>query len=124
MSARNSITLIGRLTRDPELKKFDEESNIAKFCIAVDGFKKRDGSQESYYFDCDAWRNTGENIAKYFSKGDKIAVSGEMTMRSYTDSDGKKRNAYSVKVDSFEFLQQKKQGDGKASDADDDELPV
>lgn len=88
----NHIDLMGRLTRDPELRRTGSGIAVANFTLAVErDFKGQDGAKETDFIDCVAWRNTGEFAAKYFTKGSMAVVSGRLTIRSYTDKDGNKR---------------------------------
>ena len=109
----NHVVLMGRLTRDPELRRTGSGIAVANFSIACDrDFSgKNGGEKETDFFDCTAWRNTGEFISKYFTKGRMIVVSGRLQTSSYTDKDGNKRRKVEVVADNAYF------GDGK-KDAD------
>ena len=89
----NHITIMGRLTRDPELRRTGSGVAVASFTVAVDrDFGGRDGGEkETDFIDCVAWRQTGEFVSKYFTKGSMIVVSGRLQIRSWTDKDGNKR---------------------------------
>ena len=89
----NHIAIMGRLVRDPELRRTGNGTAVASFCVAVDRDFSGDGQKEADFINCVAWRQTGEFVSKYFTKGKLIAVSGRLQMRSYTDKDGKKRTA-------------------------------
>lgn len=97
----NKIVLMGRLTRDPELRYTQSGTAVASFTVAVD----REFSKEKAtdFINCTAWRNTGEFISKYFTKGEMIAVSGRLQMRDYEAKDGSKRTAAEVNVESAYF---------------------
>ena len=95
----NHITIMGRLTRDPELRRTGSGVAVASFTVAVDrDFGGRDGGEkETDFIDCVAWRQTGEFVSKYFTKGRMIVVSGRLQIRSWTDKDGNKRRmAYAI----------------------------
>ena len=109
----NHITIMGRLTRDPELRRTGSGVAVASFTVAVDrDFSGRDGGErETDFIDCVAWRQTGEFVSKYFTKGRMIVVSGRLQIRSWTDKDGNKRRTAEVVADNCYF------GDSKRDDA-------
>lgn len=99
----NHIAIMGRLVRDPELRRTGNGIAVASFCVAVDRDFSGDGQKEADFINCVAWRKTGEFVSRYFTKGKLIAVSGRLQMRSYTDKDGKKRTAAEVVADHCYF---------------------
>ena len=101
----NHIVLMGRLTRDPELRRTGTGVAVASFTVAVDrDFGGRDGGEkETDFIDCVAWRQTGEFVSKYFTKGRMIVVSGRLQIRSWTDKDGNKRRTAEVVADNCYF---------------------
>ena len=101
----NHITIMGRLTRDPELRRTGSGVAVASFTLAVDrDFSGKDGSEkETDYIDCVAWRQTGEFVSKYFTKGRMAVVSGRLQIRSWTDKDGNKRRAAEIVADNVYF---------------------
>ena len=109
----NHITLMGRLTRDPELRRTGTGVAVASFSIAVDrDFGGRDGGEKKTDFiDCVAWRQTGEFISKYFTKGRMIVVEGRLEMRDWTDKEGNKRRNAEVIVANAYFGDSKRDGD-------------
>ena len=113
----NHITLMGRLTRDPELRRTGSGVAVASFSIAVDrDFGGRDGGEKKTDFiDCVAWRQTGEFISKYFTKGRMIVVDGRLEMRDWTDKEGNKRRSAEVIVANAYFGDSKRDGDGGSS---------
>ena len=113
----NHITLMGRLTRDPELRRTGTGVAVASFSIAVDrDFGGRDGGEKKTDFiDCVAWRQTGEFISKYFTKGRMIVVEGRLEMRDWTDKDGNKRRNAEVIVANAYFGDSKRDGDSGSS---------
>jgi single-strand DNA-binding protein len=109
----NRVILIGRLTRDPELRYTPSGTAVASFSLAnnrtyaVTGEKKDQVS----YFDCVAWSKLGEIITEYCKKGHRIAVEGRLQQRRWDDQDGKKRTKVEVVIENFQFLTGKGQGD-------------
>ena len=101
----NHITIMGRLTRDPELRRTGSGVAVASFTVAVDrDFGGRDGGEkETDFIDCVAWRQTGEFVSKYFTKGSMIVVSGRLQIRGWTDKDGNKRRTAEVVADNVYF---------------------
>ena len=112
----NHITIMGRLTRDPELRRTGSGVAVASFTVAVDrDFGGRDGGEkETDFIDCVAWRQTGEFVSKYFTKGRMIVVSGRLQIRSWTDKDGNKRRTAEVVADNCYFGDSKRESDGAA----------
>ena len=113
----NHITIMGRLTRDPELRRTGTGIAVASFTVAVDrDFGGRDGGEkETDFIDCVAWRQTGEFVSKYFTKGRMIVVSGRLQIRSWTDKDGNKRRTAEVVADNCYFGDSKRDGDSGSS---------
>ena len=109
----NHITLMGRLVRDPELRRTGSGVAVASFRIAVDrDFQPKDGGErKADFIDCVAWRQTGEFISKYFAKGRMIIVDGRLEMRDWTDKEGNKRTSAEVIVDNAYFGDSKRDGD-------------
>ena len=94
----NHITIMGRLTRDPELRHTQSNTPVASFTVAVDrDFSGRDGGEkQTDFIDCVAWRQTGEFVSKYFRKGSMIVVSGRLQSRKWQDRDGNNRTNWEV----------------------------
>ena len=107
----NHITIQGRLTRDPELRRTGAGVAVASFTVAVDRDFATNGEKETDFIDCVAWRQTGEFVNKYFAKGRMIVVSGRLQIRSWTDKDGNKRRTAEVVADNVYF------GDSKNDNA-------
>ena len=104
----NIVTLIGRLTADPELKHTQSGIAMTRFRIAVDRpFAKQADERQADFIDIVAWRQQAEFIAKYFSKGNRIALTGSIRTGSYTAQDGSKRYTTEVFVDKVEFCESK-----------------
>ena len=109
----NKIILMGRLTRDPELRRTQSGTAVTSFSLAVDrDFKSQNGEKETDFIDVVAWRNTAEFVSKYFAKGRMAIVEGRLQLRDYTDRDGNKRRAAEVIADNVYF------GDSKRDSAD------
>ena len=110
----NHITIMGRLTRDPELRRTGSGVAVASFTVAVDrDFSPKDGGEkETDFIDCVAWRQTGEFVSKYFTKGRMAVVSGRLQIRSWTDKDGNKRRTAEIVADNVYFGDSKRDGDG------------
>ena len=110
----NHITIMGRLTRDPELRRTGSGIAVASFTVAVDrDFGGRDGGEkETDFIDCVAWRQTGEFVSKYFTKGRMIVVSGRLQIRNWNDKDGNKRRTAEVVADNVYFGDSKRDGEG------------
>ena len=109
----NHITIMGRLTRDPELRRTGSGIAVASFSLAVDrDFSPRDGGErETDFIDCVAWRQTGEFVSKYFTKGRMAVVSGRLQIRNWTDKDGNKRRSAEVVADNVYFGDSRRDGD-------------
>lgn len=109
----NHIVIMGRLTRDPELRRTGNGTAVASFAIACDrDYKPQDGDRECDFFDVIAWRQTGEFVSKYFSKGRMAVVDGRLQTRSWTDNEGNKRRAVEIVADHVYFGDSKKDGGG------------
>ena len=106
----NHITIMGRLTRDVELRRTGSGIAVASFTVAVDrDFGNRDGGErETDFIDCVAWRQTGEFVSKYFTKGSMIVVSGRLQIRNWNDKDGNKRRSAEVVADNVYFGESKR----------------
>ena len=115
----NHITIMGRLTRDPELRRTGSGVAVTSFTVAVDrDFSGRDGGEkETDFIDCVAWRQTGEFVSKYFTKGSMIVVAGRLQIRSWNDKDGNKRRTAEVVADNVYFGESKREGAGSYSAA-------
>ena len=109
----NHIVIMGRLTRDPELRRTGTGIAVASFTVAVDrDFSGRDGGEkETDFIDCVAWRQTGEFVSKYFTKGRMAVVSGRLQIRNWTDKEGNKRRTAEVVADNVYFGDSKRDGD-------------
>ena len=106
----NKIILMGRLTRDPELRHTGSGTAVASFTVAVDrDFKGQGGEKETDFIDIVAWRNTAEFVSKYFTKGRTAVIEGRLQIRAWTDKDGGKRRSAEVIADNVYFGDSKKE---------------
>ena len=115
----NHITIMGRMTKDPELRRTGSGVAATSFTLAVDRdiANKESGERETDFIDCVAWRGTGEFVAKYFNKGSMAVVSGRLQVRNWTDKEGNKRRSAEVVADSVYF------GDSKKIDGNAQQTP-
>lgn len=107
----NNVTLMGRLTATPELKKTPSGVSVVSFSIAVERNYKQGDQRITDFINCVAWQGTAEFISQYFGKGDMIAVIGEIQIRNYTDRSGNKREAFEIKVNQASFCGKKSSDD-------------
>ena len=108
----NKIILMGRLTRDPELRTTQSGTKVASFALAVErDFKEASGERATDFIDIVAWRSTAEFVSKYFTKGRMAVVEGRLQIRDWTDKDGGKRRSAEVVAENVYF------GDSKKSEA-------
>lgn len=114
----NHIVLMGRLSRDPELRRTQSGTAVTSFRIACDrDFKGQDGETVTDWIDIVAWRNTAEFVSKYFTKGRMAVVDGRLQTRDWTDKDGNKRIAVEVVADSVYFGDSKRDGAAPAGNS-------
>ena len=114
----NKIFLMGRLTRDPELRKTKSGTPVASFSLAVDrDYKGQGGERETDFIDCTAWRGTAEFVSNYFTKGRMAVVEGRLQVTDYKDRDGNSRRSWTVVADNVYF------GDSKRVSGSDTEAP-
>ncbi|MBQ9270414.1 MAG: single-stranded DNA-binding protein [Oscillospiraceae bacterium] len=107
----NNIIIMGRLTKDPELRNTGSGTPVVSFSVACErDYKAQDGSREVDFIDVVAWRNTAEFVSKYFTKGRMAVVSGRLQIRNWTDNEGNKRRSAEVVADNVYF------GDSKQTD--------
>lgn len=105
----NIVTLIGRTTKDIELKRTTSGKAVCSFTLAVNkDYKNADGTQDADFIECVAFEGRAEAISKYVHKGDKLAVTGRINTRTYTRQDGSNAKVFEVLVGGFEFLESKK----------------
>ena len=115
----NHIVIMGRLTRDPELRYTQSQVPVTSFSVAVDrDYGGRDGAErQTDFIDCVAWRNTAEFVSKYFNKGSMAVVSGRLQLRDWTDREGNKRRSAEVVADNVYFGESKRSREEYAASA-------
>lgn len=113
----NEVVLMGRLTRDPEIRKTSNDVSVCSFSIACgrDIASKQTNERETDYFDIVAWRSTADFVGKYFAKGRMIIVKGRLQKRNYEDKDGNKRSVIEVIADSVYFGESKKNAESSTA---------
>lgn len=115
----NRIVIIGRLTRDPEMRQTPSGTAVCTFTLAVDrSFKSANGERETDFIPVVAWRQLGENCAQYLAKGKLAAVDGRLQLRRYEDKDESKRTAAEVVADNVRFLSPKSEPSVNDSEVD------
>ena len=116
----NNVVIMGRLTRDPELRRTQSGTAVTSFTMAVDrDFKSQSGEKETDFIDVVAWRNTGEFAAKYLAKGRMAAVEGRIQVRDWQDKDGNRRKSVEVVADNVYFADSKR--DSKPQESRDEQ---
>lgn len=108
----NKIILMGRLTKDPEVRYTQDSKAVARFYLAVDRRFKREGQPEADFFTCAAFGKTAEFIEKYLQKGTKVTLSGSVQNDNYTDGNGVQRYTNQVIVEEIEFAESKRASEG------------
>lgn len=107
----NKIILMGRLTRDPELRKTASGTSVTSFSLAVErDFKDQSGEKETDFIDIVAWRNTAEFVSKYFTKGRMAVVEGRLQIRDWTDTENNRRRSAEVIAENVYFGDSKRSG--------------
>ena len=114
----NKVIIMGRLVKDPELRRTQSGTAVTSFRLAVDrDFKGQDGSKQADFFDVVAWRATAEFVSKYFTKGRMAVVEGRLQTRDWTDREGGKRVATEIVADNIYFGDSKRDGAGDVGGA-------
>lgn len=112
----NKVILVGRLTKDPELRATTSGVPVCSFTVACDRrYVKAGEERKADFINCIAWRQAGESISKYFVKGNRIALEGSIQTRTWQDAEGKNRYTTEVVVDQWEFAQSKSEGGASAA---------
>lgn len=120
----NNISLIGRLTADPELRTTPTGSSVISFCLAVQrDYAKQGEERQTDFVDCVAWNQTAEIINRYMHKGSSLAVTGRLQTRIYEDREGNKRKVSEVNVQNVSFIDKKSEPMDEPIASDDDDLP-
>ena len=113
----NKVVLIGRLTRDPELRYTGSNIPVATFSLAVNrNFSNQNGEREADFINIVVWRKQAENVKNYLTQGSQVAIDGRIQTRSYDDQNGGKRYVTEVVADNVEFLGSKKDGNSKGDE--------
>ena len=117
----NKILLIGRLTKDPELRYTQSGTAVASFTLAVNrSFTNQNGEREADFINCVAWQKAAEFVSQYFKKGQQMALEGRLQVRSYDDNNGQRRWVTEVIVEQVEFAGSKQSGQNGQSGRGDD----
>ena len=120
----NNISLIGRLTADPELRTTPTGSSVISFCLAVQrDYVKQGEERQADFVDCVAWNQTAEIINRFMHKGSSLAVTGRLQTRVYEDREGNKRKVSEVNVQNVSFIDKKSEPMDEPIASDDDDLP-
>ena len=115
----NKVVIMGRLTRDPEVRKVNSDVSVCSFSVACDRdiVSKGSNERETDFFDVTAWRSTADFVGKYFAKGRMIVVVGRLQKRNYTDKDGNKRSVVDIIAENVYFGDSKKDADSTGNTA-------
>ena len=127
----NRVVLMGRLTRDPEIRRTGSGTPVTSFTLAVDRDFKSNGEKETDFIEVVAWRKTAEFVSKYFTKGRMAVVEGRLQIRDWTDKDGNKRRSAEIVADNVYFGDSKEKkepeytppADFSQTEVEDGELP-
>ena len=111
----NRIILVGRLTRDPELRATPDGISVVRFTLAVDRGMRAGEERQTDFFDIVAFRQLADTVANYMTKGKLVLVEGRLQTRSYTDREGNRRKAYEVVADTVRFLERIREGEPETS---------
>lgn len=125
----NRAMLIGRVASDIQYIPCNKDRSVRRFALAFREKVKKDGEEDTYFIECEAWDSVGERLDKFVQKGDRIAIDGRLIQNKYTRADGSKSSKIIVVVSSVEFLEYKKKEESKESETkteekvEDDDLP-
>ena len=111
----NNVILIGRLTRDPELRTTANGTSTTSFSLAVDGYRNANGEVHTDFINIVVWNKQAENVCKFVKKGSQIAIQGRISTRSYDAQDGTKRYVTEVLADNVYFLESKGNQEGDSN---------
>jgi len=117
MAGLNRVVLVGRMVRDPELKRTNSGTSVTSFTIAVDNVTKAGAEKTTSFIPCTSWNKTAENVAKYCAKGSLVGIDGRLNQRSYEDKNGQKRSVVEVIAESVQFLERKGASEGNENNA-------
>ena len=119
----NCINLIGRITKDPEVKLTQNGTKYTRFCVAVDGIKYKEGNMPADFIDCIAWNKSAELIGKYFKRGSRIGINGRLHTTTFETDGGEKRKFCEVIVNSIDFIDKKAESTDNSSEPKEPEPP-
>lgn len=123
MAGLNRVVLVGRIVRDPELKRTTSGAAVTSFTIAIDNTTSKNGEKTTSFIPCTCWNKTAENVAKYCVKGSLIGVDGRINQRTYEDNNHAKRSVVEVIADSVQFLERKvSDGDEYVQNSEEDSV--
>ena len=105
----NNVNIIGRITKDVEVRKTSTNKSVSSFSIAVDNLATKDGEKTTSFFNCNAWNNVAETLSKYTRKGNRIAISGSLIQRNYENKNGEKNSVVEINVNSITLIENKKE---------------
>ena len=121
----NRVVLVGRLVKDPELRKTNSDVSFATFTLAVDNrIREQDGTRGTIFIDCRVFRDQAENMVKFTRKGSMVAVDGSLNQRNFVRQDGSKGKVIEIIVDSVTFLEPKKDAPAETPKFDDIQAPA
>ena len=120
----NKVILLGRLTRDPEVRYGNNGTAVAHYSLAVQRRFKREGQPEADFFNCVSFGKQGEFVEKYLKKGTKILLEGEIQQNNYTNKDGQEVRTYQIITSSIEFAESKGDGSAASSESESDFINV
>lgn len=116
----NRVVLVGRLVRDPELRKLSTGNSVCSFTIAIDNWMKdANGNRTTSFIPCVVWGQSADNVSKYARKGRLVGVDGRIVQRSYDRKDGTKASIFEITCDSVQFLEPKEDGVNQSNPSDD-----
>ncbi|MGM9946735.1 single-stranded DNA-binding protein [Floccifex sp.] len=120
----NRVVLVGRLTRDPELKKTPSGASVCTYTIAVNRNRNVDGQPDADFISCETWNRQAENMVQYLHKGSLIGIEGRINTRTYNTNNGQKVYSTYVVTDQIQFLESKNKNNGNSQiEISDDDLP-
>lgn len=120
----NRVVIVGRLVRDPELRKTTSDKSVVTFTVALDNIARANGEKSTSFIPCTAWNTTAENVAKFMRKGSLIGVDGRLNQRSYTAQDGRKVSVVEVVAESVRFLERKSDSSNSGYEASGHSYPA
>lgn len=114
MAGLNRVVLVGRIVRDPELRRTSSGASVTSFTVAIDNRTATGGEKTTSFIPCTCWNKTAENVAKYCVKGSLVGIDGRISQRNYEDKNGAKRSVVEVVAENVQFLEKKGGADGES----------